>query len=146
MDPQHRLLMQTCWEALESAGLATDRPFGRVALFAGAGLNYYLLNQVLPATDVVAAQGLLAVVLGNGEGPFAAKVAYRLDLGGPAVTVQTACSTSLVAVHLACQSLRAGDADVALAGGAWVSAVPQRAGYLYRGGGILSAQGGTWGP
>ncbi|AXO35396.1 type I polyketide synthase [Micromonospora sp. B006] len=140
MDPQHRLLMQTCWEALESAGLATDRPFGRVALFAGAGLNYYLLNQVLPATDVVAAQGLLAVVLGNEKDHLAAKVAYRLDLGGPAVTVQTACSTSLVAVHLACQSLRAGDADVALAGGACV-AVPQRAGYLYEAGGILSAQG-----
>ncbi|MEK8110293.1 polyketide synthase [Micromonospora sp. M12] len=84
--------------------------------------------------------GLLSVVLGNEKDHLATKIAYRLDLGGPAITVQTACSTSLVAVHLACQSLRGGDSDVALAGGACV-AVPQQAGYLYETKGIMSPDG-----
>lgn len=140
MDPQHRLLLQTAWEALESGNLTGDAPFGRVGVFAGAGFNYYLLNQVLARPEVVDTHGLLSVVLGNEKDHLAAKVAYRLNLGGPAVTVQTACSTSLVAVHLACQSLRAGDSDVALAGGACV-AVPQQAGYLYEPTGITSPDG-----
>ncbi|OJF15094.1 type I polyketide synthase [Couchioplanes caeruleus] len=140
MDPQHRLLMQTAWAALESAGLATDRPFGRVGVFAGAGFNYYALHHVFTRPDLVDTQGLLSVVLGNEKDHLATKIAYRLNLGGPAVTVQTACSTSLVAVHLACQSLRTGDADVALAGGACV-AVPQQEGYLYETKGIMSPDG-----
>ncbi|MER7419440.1 beta-ketoacyl synthase N-terminal-like domain-containing protein [Micromonospora peucetia] len=140
MDPQHRLLMQTAWATLESAGLATGQPFGRVGVFAGAGFNYYALNHVYAQPGLVETQGLLSVVLGNEKDHLAAKVAYRLDLGGPAITVQTACSTSLVAVHLACQSLRTGDSDVALAGGACV-AVPQQAGYLYETKGIMSPDG-----
>ncbi|MGK5519625.1 type I polyketide synthase [Micromonospora sp. URMC 107] len=140
MDPQHRLLMQTAWATLESAGLATRHPFGRVGVFAGAGFNYYALHHVYAQPGLVETQGLLSVVLGNEKDHLAAKVAYRLDLGGPAVTVQTACSTSLVAVHLACQSLRTGDSDVALAGGACV-AVPQQAGYLYETKGIMSPDG-----
>ncbi|MFG3711965.1 beta-ketoacyl synthase N-terminal-like domain-containing protein [Micromonospora sp. NPDC047730] len=140
MDPQHRLLMQTAWATLESAGLATREPFGRVGVFAGAGFNYYALHHVFAQPGLVETQGLLSVVLGNEKDHLAAKVAYRLDLGGPAVTVQTACSTSLVAVHLACQSLRTGDSDVALAGGACV-AVPQQAGYLYETKGIMSPDG-----
>ncbi|WP_436498477.1 type I polyketide synthase [Actinokineospora sp. HUAS TT18] len=140
MDPQHRLLLQTAWEALESGNLAGEEPFGRVGVFAGAGFNYYLLNHVLAQPGLVDTHGLLSVVLGNEKDHLAAKVAYRLNLGGPAVTVQTACSTSLVAVHLACQSLRTGDSDVALAGGACV-AVPQQAGYLYEPKGITSPDG-----
>jgi len=140
MDPQHRLLLQTAWETLESANLTGDAPFGRVGVFAGAGFNYYLVNHVLAQPEIVDTHGLLSVVLGNEKDHLAAKLAYRLDLGGPAVTVQTACSTSLVAVHLACQSLRAGDADVALAGGVCV-AVPQQAGYVYEPKGITSPDG-----
>jgi phthiocerol/phenolphthiocerol synthesis type-I polyketide synthase E len=141
MDPQHRLLLQTAWEALESAGLATDAPFGRVATFAGSGFGYYLVDRVLRDPDLMREQGLLAAVLGNEKDHLAAKVAYRLNLTGPAITVQTACSTSLVAVHLAAQSLRAGDADVALAGGVCVP-YPQRTGYRYEPGGIMSPDGG----
>jgi phthiocerol/phenolphthiocerol synthesis type-I polyketide synthase E len=140
MDPQHRLLLQTAWEALESGGLITAGSPGRVGTFAGAGFNYYLLNNILAAPEAVRDHGLLAVVLGNEKDHLAAKVAYRLNLSGPAVTVQTACSTSLVAVHLAGQSLRAGDCDVALAGGVCV-AVPQFSGYLYESKGILSPDG-----
>jgi phthiocerol/phenolphthiocerol synthesis type-I polyketide synthase E len=140
MDPQHRLLLQTAWETLESGNLTTEGAFGRVGVFAGAGFNYYLLNHVLARPEVVDTHGLLSVVLGNEKDHLAAKVAYRLNLGGPAITVQTACSTSLVAVHLACQSLRSGDSDIALAGGACV-AVPQQAGYLYETKGITSPDG-----
>jgi acyl transferase domain-containing protein len=140
MDPQHRLLLQTAWETLESANLTGAAAFGRVGVFAGAGFNYYLLNHVLARPEVLDTHGLLSVVLGNEKDHLAAKVAYRLSLGGPAVTVQTACSTSLVAVHLACQSLRAGDSDVALAGGACV-ALPQLAGYTYEPQGITSPDG-----
>jgi phthiocerol/phenolphthiocerol synthesis type-I polyketide synthase E len=140
-DPQHRLLLQTAWEALETAGLTTNGPFGRVGVFAGSGFGHYLVNSVLKDPDVAGSHGLLAAVLGNEKDHLAAKIAYRLDFGGPAVTVQTACSTSLVAVHLACQSLHAGDADVALAGGVSVP-FPQDTGYLYEPGGILSPDGG----
>ncbi|QUQ64643.1 type I polyketide synthase [Kutzneria sp. CA-103260] len=141
MDPQHRLLLQTAWEALESAGLATDAPFGRVATFAGAGFGYYLVDRVLRDPDLMREQGLLAAVLGNEKDHLAAKVAYRLDLTGPAITVQTACSTSLVAVHLAAQSLRSDDSDVALAGGVCVP-YPQQTGYRHEPGGIMSPDGG----
>ncbi|OXM69555.1 type I polyketide synthase [Amycolatopsis vastitatis] len=140
-DPQHRLLLQTAWEALETAGLTTNRPFGRVGVFAGSGFGHYLVHSVLKDPDVTGSHGLLAAVLGNEKDHLAAKIAYRLDLGGPALTVQTACSTSLVAVHLACQSLHTGDADVVLAGGVSVP-FPQDTGYLYEPGGVLSPDGG----
>ncbi|HEU5473424.1 MAG TPA: beta-ketoacyl synthase N-terminal-like domain-containing protein [Actinophytocola sp.] len=140
MDPQHRLLLETAWTTLESAGLAGSAPFGRVGVFAGAGYNYYLHNHVLARPDVLDTHGLLSIVLGNEKDHLAARIAYRLQLGGPAITVQTACSTSLVAVHLACQSLRTGDSDVALAGGVCV-ALPQRSGYRYEPKGILSPDG-----
>lgn len=140
MDPQHRLLLQTAWQTLESGGLITDRAPGRIGVFAGSGFNYYLHQQVLPAADVMSEHGLLSVVLGNEKDHLATKIAYRLGLGGPAITVQTACSTSLVAVHLACQSLRSGDTDVALAGGSYLD-LPQRTGYLYEPKGIMSPDG-----
>lgn len=140
MDPQQRLLLQSAWEALESGGLITAQPPGRVGVFAGTGFNYYLHQQVLASPDVLAAHGLLSVVLGNETDHLATRIAYKLGLGGPAIAVQTACSTSLVAVHLACQSLRTGDSDLALAGGAYV-AFPQHTGYLYEAKGIMSPDG-----
>ncbi|MFJ4095166.1 type I polyketide synthase [Kitasatospora sp. NPDC089913] len=140
MDPQHRLLLETAWEALESGGLITDRPAGRVGVFAGSGFNYYLQQQVLADPELLAEQGLLSVVLANEKDHLAARIAYRLGLNGPAIGVQTACSTSLVAVHLACQSLRTGDSDLALAGGVDLE-FPQQAGYRYEPKGIMSPDG-----
>ncbi|MER6362271.1 beta-ketoacyl synthase N-terminal-like domain-containing protein [Kitasatospora sp. NPDC001527] len=140
MDPQHRLLLQAAWEALESGGLLTDAPPGRVGVFAGAGFNYYLQQHVLADPAVLEADGLLSVVLTNEKDHLATRIAYRLGLGGPAITVQSACSTSLTAVHLACQSLRTGDCDVALAGGAYL-ALPQESGYQYEPKGIMSPDG-----
>ncbi|WP_380282223.1 type I polyketide synthase [Kitasatospora purpeofusca] len=140
MDPQQRLLLQTAWEALESGGLITDGPPGRVGVFAGVGFNYYLQQHVLADPAVLETDGLLSVVLANEKDHLATRIAYRLGLGGPAITVQSACSTSLTAVHLACQSLRTGDCDVALAGGAYL-ALPQQSGYQYEPKGIMSPDG-----
>ena len=134
IDPQQRLLLECAWAALEHAGHAAG---GRVGVFAGTSISTYLLR-ILAAE--LAAGDLLPLVLGNDKDHAAARVAYRLQLTGPAVAVQTACSTSLVAVHQAVQSLRLGECDLALAGGAAVE-VPQRSGYVYQPHGIASPDG-----
>lgn len=139
-DPQHRILLETAWTALESVGALTDNEVERTGVFVGSGFNYYFVQHVLPNSDLVADHGLLSVILANEKDHLAAKIAYRLGLRGPALTVQTACSTSLVAVHLACQSLRSRDSDLALAGGVCVS-LPNTSGYLFEPQGILSPEG-----
>jgi amino acid adenylation domain-containing protein len=138
-DPQQRLLLECAWQAVESAGYDAGRYAGRVGVFAGSGLNSYMLKMAAlteasrPASDFMMA-------LGNDKDYLPTRVSYKLNLRGPSVNVQTACSTSLVAVHLACRSLLAGECDMALAGGASVRAL-QRSGYLYQEGGIHSPDG-----
>ncbi len=138
-DPQHRLLLECAAEALEHAGHC-DGAARAAGVFAGAGFNAYLVNHVLADRALVESVGLLSVVLGNEKDHLATRIAHRLDLRGPAVTVQTACSTSLVAVHMAAQSLLSGETDLALAGGVTV-AVPQEMGHLHTAQGVLSADG-----
>ena len=133
--PEHRLFLECAWEALERAG---RRPGGRTGVFGGMGVSGYFLDHVLPSLEALDGDFLQAV-LGSAPDHLAARVAFRLDLRGPAVTVQTACSTSLVAVHAACQSLLSGECDVALAGGVTLAVSPQ--GYLYQEGGIVSPDG-----
>jgi acyl transferase domain-containing protein/acyl carrier protein len=140
MDPQHRVFLECAWEALEDAGCDPRRQPGRIGVWAGSGASSYLIANLLPARERLQAVGALQVLLLNDRDFLAARAAYALDLKGPSVSVQTACSTSLVAVHMACQSLLAGECDVALAGGVAVS-VPLRAGYLYQEGGVLSPDG-----
>ncbi|WNG47515.1 SDR family NAD(P)-dependent oxidoreductase [Archangium minus] len=140
LDPQHRLFLECAWEALERAGYEGARWPGAISVFAGEGRSTYLLSNLLSRQDVVASQGLFSMVMANEKDFLATRVSHRLDLRGPSLTVQTACSTSLVAVHLACQSLLSGESDMALAGGVALT-LPQRAGYLYREGGILSPDG-----
>jgi amino acid adenylation domain-containing protein len=138
-DPQHRLLLETAWEALEHAGHAPGTFSGAVGVFAGTSASAYLEN-VRSRPGAAEAVGHLQVEIGNSRDVAATLVSYRLDLRGPAFTVQSACSTSLVAVHLACQSLLGRECDLALAGGVSVR-VPLRAGYFYREGGINSPDG-----
>ncbi|MFD5097389.1 amino acid adenylation domain-containing protein [Streptomyces albidochromogenes] len=150
LDPQQRLFLECAWEALENAGHAPgDDRDGRVGVFAGGGMSTYLLNNLLPhfgygPTKALTESDLeqFQLQLGNDGGYLATRVSYALDLRGPSVGVQTACSTSLVAVHLACRSLLEGDSDLALAGGVHI-VVPQEAGYLYEEGMIMSADGRT---
>ncbi|MFE6619130.1 type I polyketide synthase [Streptomyces sp. NPDC057740] len=142
MDPQQRIFLETCWHALEHAGLRTSAGTGTsVGVFAGSGgvLTSYLpevLNSAGPLEDPTAS----LEQLGTDKDFLATRVSYKLNLTGPSLTVQTACSTSLVAVHLAVQSLLRGECDAALAGGVNIR-LPRTAGYWHRRGGILSPDG-----
>ena len=135
MDPQHRIFLQCAWHALEDAGYDPARYAGRIGVFGGAGLNTYLF-EVGPTLSNSSALRYQAFI-GNDKDFLTTRVSYKLNLKGPSVDVQTACSTSLVAVHLACQSLLAGECEMALAGGVAIRA-PLKQGYLYEEGGILS--------
>jgi len=140
MDPQHRLFLECCWQACEDGGYDPRRYTGRIGVYAGAGSPSYLLAQLLDRPDRLSAAGGLAVRLFNGSDFLTTHVSYKLNLRGPSVAVQTACSTSLVAVHLACQALLAGDCDLALAGGVSLRNL-YREGYLFEEGGVLSPDG-----
>ena len=139
-DPQHRLFLECAWEALEAAGYGAGDYRGSVAVYAGAGLNTYLLNNLPADGDLMRSDAGLSMIIGNDKDYLTTRVSYKLGLTGPSITVQTACSTSLVAVHLACQSLLAGECDLALAGGVTIR-VPQTAGYWHREGDIFSGSG-----
>ena len=141
-DPQQRLFLQHAYLALEQAGYARRREDFTVGVFCGASLSTYLLENLLAAVDRTVATTIMGTFVGNDKDYLATNVAYRLDLRGPAVTVQTACSTSLVAVHIAAQSLLAHECDLALAGGVTVR-VPHHVGYLYQSGGVMSGDGHT---
>ncbi|NUT48565.1 MAG: polyketide synthase, partial [Saccharothrix sp.] len=140
MDPQHRVFLECAWTALESAGYDPTRRTDRVGVFAGASMNSYLAFNVLRNRRVYGSTGPYRTLLASDKDFLATRVAYKFDLRGPALTVQTACSTSLTAVHLACQSLLAGECDIAVAGGVSVS-VPLAGGYQHEPGGIMSADG-----
>lgn len=137
MAPQTRLFLQCAWEALEHAGYDPVRRHGVVGLFAGAGSSFYWEAACLMAGG---GGGLDTASLLRDKDFMAALTAFKLNLTGPVVSVQTACSTSLVAVHLGCQSLLAAECDMALAGGARVSFMPKQ-GYFHQEGGVLSSDG-----
>ncbi|MDJ0702744.1 MAG: AMP-binding protein, partial [Leptolyngbyaceae cyanobacterium MO_188.B28] len=150
-DPQQRLLLECAWESLETAGYNPLTYAGSIGLYAGASMNTYLLNHVYPQRHTLDPNDPLEVFTLSSLGGFQATVAndkdylttrvsYKLNLRGPSVNVQTACSTALTAVHMAAQSVLQGECDLALAGGVSVE-TPQRAGYLYQDGMILSPDG-----
>ncbi|MGW1600550.1 beta-ketoacyl synthase N-terminal-like domain-containing protein [Streptomyces eurythermus] len=136
-DPQHRLFLECAWQALEAAGLLAGPGPRHVGVFAGASEGTYL-----PLVGGNSGDGLeqLALDLGNSQDFLATRVAHTLDLRGPALSVRTACSTSLVAVHLAVQSLLAGECEAAVAGGSAVRH-PLRRGHVHEAGGIYSRDG-----
>jgi phthiocerol/phenolphthiocerol synthesis type-I polyketide synthase E len=116
MDPQQRLFLECAWSALEHSGYDPERYPGPVGIYAGSRMNFYLWN-VYSNPVVVGAVGDLAAQIANEKDYLATRVSYKLNLGGPSVSVQSACSTSLVAVHMACQGLLSGECDMAMAGG-----------------------------
>ena len=142
MDPQQRVFLETCWAALERAGYAPDNMAGAVGVFAGASSNTYVHHALEPRPELMELVGSDLVMFGNDKDYLTTRVAYKLGLKGPALNVATACSTSLVAVGQACQSLLMFQCDVALAGGVSVR-VPQQRGYYYDEGNIGSPDGHT---
>jgi acyl transferase domain-containing protein/acyl carrier protein len=141
MDPQQRLFLEYSWNALEDAGYGNTSQLGfPVGVYGGVGFNTYLLNNLMSRPDVVNRYGEFQIMIANDKDFLASRVAYKLDLKGPAVTVQSACSTSLVVVHMARQGLLQGDCRMALAGGVAVR-VPERTGYFFTEGGHLSSDG-----
>jgi acyl transferase domain-containing protein/SAM-dependent methyltransferase/acyl carrier protein len=139
-DPQHRLFLECAWEALERAGYAGPARPERIGVFAGCGMNAYLLHHAAAFRAAMQTVGDFPIAIGNDKDFLATRTAYKFDLHGPAFTVNTACSTSLVAVQLACQSLLTYQSDMVLAGAASVQ-IPHGVGYRYQEGGIVSADG-----
>ena len=138
-DPQHRLFLETAWEALEDAGYDPAQFPGPIGVFGGSELSTYLYHLYQNLDSLKYVDGMQLMVT-NDKDHLCTQVSYRLNLRGPSVVVQTTCSTSLVAVSLACESLHNRRCDMALAGGVTVR-VPQRAGYFYVAGSILSPDG-----
>ncbi len=143
IDPQHRIFLECAWEALEHAGYDPDRYSGSVGVYAGSGACLYLMCHLLPHFDLKNGGNvadLLGLLSASSADTLCTRVAYKLNLRGPAVTVQTACSTSLMAVHTACQSLLGHECEIALAGGVSLNLL-QNGGYLYQPGAIFSPDG-----
>ncbi len=139
-DPQHRLFLECASEVIESSGYDPDTYKGRIGVYAGVGMNLYLLTALTTNPAILSTVDGNQLMIGNNKDFLPTRVSYKLNLRGPSVNVNTACSTSLVAVHLACQSLLNYECDMALAGGVTLL-IPQKKGYLYQEGGILSPDG-----
>jgi phthiocerol/phenolphthiocerol synthesis type-I polyketide synthase E len=139
LDPQHRFFLECAWEALENSGYCAQSYDERIGVYAGAGMNTYLFN-LYSNRGLIESLDPFQLLISSDKDYLTTRVSYKLGLSGPSIAVQTACSTSLVAVHLACQSLLSGECDMALAGGVSVT-VPQKSGYIYQEGSFLSPDG-----
>jgi acyl transferase domain-containing protein/acyl carrier protein len=140
MDPQHRIFLECAWETFEAAGYDPKTYKGPIGVYAGVSRNTYLLANVYANPAILELTGHFQAMLGNDKDFVPTRVSYKLNLRGPSMAVQTACSTALVAVSLAAQSLLNYQCDMALAGGISIK-VPQIAGYTYQEGGIGSPDG-----
>lgn len=138
IDPQHRVLLECAWEALEDAGYASDDP-GIIGVYASSSMSRYMRNLWFNPEVLKSSDGL-QLLTGNDKDHVAMRLSYKLNLKGPSICVQSACSSSLVAVHLACRSLLTYECDMALAGGVSIG-VPFKNGYVYQEGGIASPDG-----
>ncbi|MGU3499871.1 type I polyketide synthase [Mycobacterium sp. C31M] len=140
LDPQQRLFLQSAWSAIEHAGYDPQRFDGPIGVFAGATTNSYYFENLLSRRDLTDPLGPVLMMMANGNDYLATRAAYKFDLKGPALNLQNACSTSLVAVCTAVHSLQTYQCDMALAGGVSIL-LPQRRGYLHQEGSILSPDG-----
>jgi len=139
-DPQHRMLLECAWDAMEHAGYDSSKYDGLIGVYAGKSMDYYLLLNVYPRIRKRIYSGSLQAAIGNDKDSLTTTISYRLNLTGPAITVQTSSSTSLVSVCVACQSLLNYQSDMVLAGGI-TAGPPIKSGYLYEEGGIWSKDG-----
>jgi len=139
-DPQHRVFLETAWTALEHAGYSPTSDVGRIGVFGGVGANTYFRNNVADHADLLARTGDYPLLLATEREYAITRTAYKMGLTGPAISLNTACSTGAVAVHLAVQSLLSGESDLALAGACRIR-VPATSGYVYQEDGIPSPDG-----
>jgi acyl transferase domain-containing protein/thioesterase domain-containing protein len=137
-DPQQRLFLETAWEVMELAGYDPFRLKGRVGVFAGSAASTYALLNIASHRGLIERLGYAPVIFGTDKDYVPTRVAYKLNLRGPSLSINTACSTSLVAVHVACQSLLQGECEMALAGGV---CAPTFKGYFHQEGSALSPDG-----
>lgn len=140
IDPQQRLFLECAWEALEDAAYDSQQHQGAIGVFAGVGSNAYLRDSLDVDRRLVGLMEDDQAAVDNEKDLFAAYISHKLNLQGPSLTVQSDCSTSLIATCLACQSLLSGESDTALVGGVSLR-VPQKSGYLYQTGGVISPDG-----
>lgn len=140
LDPQHRVFLESAVAALEDASYNFGKNDSVVGVYGSSGMNSYLLNNLYPNRDLLSGFGIASAFAANDKDHLSTLVSYKLNLTGPAITIQTNCSSSLVAVHLACQGLLSGDCEIALAGGVSIP-LPQNTGYLYQEGSIFSPDG-----
>ena len=146
MDPQHRLMLESCWQALEDAGYDPAAYSGAIGVYAGMSMSTYFLDKLCAAPGFIGQftgdyqVGNYLAMMGNSLDFLATRVSYKLNLRGPAFTMQAGCATSLLAVTQACQSLLTYQSDMALAGAVSIS-FPQKRGYFYQDGGMVSADG-----
>ncbi|WP_341529473.1 SDR family NAD(P)-dependent oxidoreductase [Nostoc sp. UHCC 0302] len=140
IDPQHRLFLEKSWETLENSGYNPETYQGSIGVYAGVSISTYLIKNLYGNQNLSESVTPYQLVLQNDKDFLSTRISYKLNLKGPSVNIQTACSTSLVAVHLACQSLLSGECDMSLAGGVAIR-VPEKTGYLYQEGMILSPDG-----
>jgi acyl transferase domain-containing protein len=140
MDPQHRIFLECAWAALEDAGYDSEAYDRAVGVFGGVAPNTYLPKVLMTRPDIMDLVGDYSILIGSEREYAMTRVAYKLNLKGPAISIATACSTSGVAMHLAYQSVLSGETDMALVGGGRVR-VPFNVGYRYEPDGILSPDG-----
>ncbi len=141
LDPQHRQFLEVAWEALENAAHPPESFKGAIGVYAGCGMGSYFYFNLCSNRDLVDQTGMFLLRhTGNDKDFLATRVSHIFDLKGPSINVQTACSTSLVAVHYAAQALLNGECEMALAGGVTIE-LPHARGYIYTEGEILSPDG-----
>ncbi|WP_010250887.1 type I polyketide synthase [Acetivibrio cellulolyticus] len=140
MDPQHRLFLESAWEVLESAGYNSELYDGRIAVYAGANLSGYMIRNLYSNPELVENLGSFKIMIANSQDFLATRVSYKMNLTGPSVNVNTLCSSSMVALQLACQNLQNYGCDVALAGGVSFQ-ISRNEVFFYQEGGIGSADG-----
>ena len=141
LDPQHRKFLEVAWEAMEQAGHPPETIAGPIGVYAGCGMGSYFYFNICSNPDLVDDVGMFLLRhTGNDKDFLSTRVSHVFDLKGPSINLQTACSTSLVAIHYACQALRAGEVDMALAGGVTIE-LPQGRGYVFKENEILSPDG-----
>ncbi|MDZ8030975.1 type I polyketide synthase [Nostoc sp. DedSLP04] len=140
-DPQHRVFLESAWEALESAGYDSESYNGKIGVYAGVTNSNYLFTNLYSNQDLMQSVDALNIFIGNEKDNLSTQTSYKLNLTGPSINVQNNCSTSLIAVHLACQSLLNGESDIVLAGGVSIAKLPQQSGYQYQEGVLCSPDG-----